>query len=241
MILAVDAGNSRTKWGVFDAGDTLIAHGALDNAELQSLAQPLAAWRDCQRVVISNVAGPALGEKLSALLNPLAIPMRTITVQPAACGVTNAYGKPEQLGSDRWASLIAAWNQYRQPCIVATAGTALTVDALSGSGVFLGGLIVPGYRLMRQSLALTSTALDQQQGTLQDFPTSTTDALHSGALRALAGAVHGMCTRLQQREGREPLCILSGGDVAMLAGELHRPFEIVDNLVLQGLLLIEKN
>ena len=240
MILTIDAGNSRTKWGVFDAGDKLITNGALDNSELQSLAQPLPAWLDCERIVISNVAGPALSEKISALLNPLGIPTRTITTRPAACGVRNAYTNPEQLGSDRWSALIAAWNQYRQPCIVATAGTALTVDALSGSGGFLGGLIVPGYRLMRQSLALTSTTLDQQQGTLQDFPTSTADALHSGALRALAGSVHSMCTLLRQHEGGEPLCILSGGDAAMLAGELHRPFAIVDNLVLQGLLLIER-
>jgi type III pantothenate kinase len=240
MILAIDAGNSRTKWGVFDTDDKLIANGALDNSELQSLTQPLPAWLDCERIAISNVAGPALSENISALLKPLAIPMRTITAQAAACGVKNAYINPELLGSDRWAALIAAWNHYRQPCIVATAGTALTVDALSGSGDFLGGLIVPGYRLMRQSLALTSTALDQQRGALQDFPKSTADALHSGALRALAGAVHGMCTLLRQHEGGEPLCILSGGDAAMLSGELHRPCEIVDNLVLQGLLLIER-
>lgn len=240
MILTVDAGNSRTKWGVFDAGGKLIANGTLDNSELQSLAQPLPAWLDCERVVISNVAGPAVSENISALLNPLAIPIRTITAQPAACGVRNAYTNPKQLGCDRWAALIAAWNHYRQPCIVATAGTALTVDALSASGVFLGGLIVPGYRLMRQSLALASTALDQPPGILQDFPATTADALHSGALRALAGSVHGMCTLLQQHEGGDPLCILSGGDAAMLAGGLHRPCEIVDNLVLQGLLLIER-
>ena len=245
MILAIDAGNSRTKWGVFDAGGKLIAQGALDNSELQSLAQPLPAWRDCQSVVISNVAGPALGEKIGALLLPLAIPMRTITAQPASCGVTNTYVNPEQLGSDRWAALIAAWNQYRQPCIVATAGTALTVDALSGSGEFLGGMILPGIGLMQQSLLDSTAGIRESMGEWQDFPTSTANALYTAALTAAAGNVKGMAARLQRHSRAEPLVVVGGGDAKLLAECLlerivmTNKLVIADNLVLQGLLLIE--
>src|SRR4051794_2109068 len=68
------------------------------------------------------------------------------------CGVRNYYEEASQLGSDRWAALIAAWQQQRQGCLVVDAGTATTIDALSDTGEFLGGIITPGVDLMQKAL-----------------------------------------------------------------------------------------
>jgi type III pantothenate kinase len=240
MIVAIDAGNTRTKWGVFDAAGKMVSHGAVDNNQLDRLAAESMLWKGCRRLVLSNVAGAFVADRIGALCNDLKLPLLTVTAKAAACGVTNGYAQPEQLGADRWAALIAAWNHYHVPCVVATAGTALTVDALSSKGEFLGGLIVPGWRMMQAALTSTAAGLTAQQGELQDFPRNTGDAMASGAWLAMAGAVERTCHAMQAREGMAPRCILSGGDAHQLLAALSSPARIADNLVLHGLWLIER-
>lgn len=247
MILAIDVGNNRTKWGVFDEAGDLSSQGIIVNDELTSTIMP-AAWEDCSRAVVSNVAGVEVGRRLGNLMGPLA--ETALWAKPAAqaCNVSNSYEIPERLGMDRWAALIAAWNQYRAPCIVVNAGTALTVDALSmgqqGNGIFLGGLIVPGLQLMKESLAKNTADISQMDGGLQYFPTNTGDAIFTGALSAMAGAVNSMEVKLEQHTGQIPYCIVSGGDATLLHGILVRfrikQLTVAEHLVLQGLWLLEK-
>ena len=245
MILAIDAGNSRTKWGVFDAAGELQAQGVCLNADLASMEMPR-AWKSCERAVISNVAGTAVAEALKTIL---VMPVNWVRAAEYACGVNNSYTKPQQLGVDRWAALIAAWHRYHKPCVVVNAGTALTIDALGMDGqhgVFIGGLIAPGLRLMQQSLKQGTAGVAELSGSFKDFPTSTGDAFYTGALIAMTGAIKSMFTRLQQHENQAPRCILSGGDASLLAEmlsadpEVAKHLVIADNLVLQGLLLMEK-
>jgi type III pantothenate kinase len=217
----------------------MVAQGSLNNSQLGQLVQDSAALVGCRRAVVSNVAGSAVKLQLQALLEARQLPVLWVKSEAAACGVINNYACPERLGTDRWAALIAARNLYRQPCIVATAGTALTVDALSAQGEFLGGLILPGKALMHESLAYRTEALSVGQGKSCDFPSSTKDAIASGISFAMAGAVERQCAVLERREGAVR-CLLSGGDGQWLAAALSRPAEVEDNLVLNGLFLIER-
>jgi type III pantothenate kinase len=247
VILAIDAGNSRTKWGVFDEAGQLEAKGAIPNSVLSGLSMP-DEWQSCRRAVISNVAGEGVAECIGSLLGPLAEQACWVKPSLQACNVTNSYQFPERLGSDRWAAAIAAWHHYEEPCVVVNAGTALTVDAVgigeNGGGVFLGGLIIPGLRLMEASLVSETADISRTSGSLQYFPTSTGDAIYTGALTAMAGAVNSMLVRLGCYAGRKPYCILSGGEAPLLHEMLVR-FEIeqlvvMEDLVLQGLRLLEK-
>lgn len=239
MILTIDAGNSRTKWGVFNAQGKITACGVEDNARLDALAKHVEAWAGCRKILVSSVAGPAVDSALQAIGETLGLPLQWVHASPAACGVTNGYQQPGRLGSDRWLALIAGWHRYHEPCVLATAGTALTVDSLSSHGEFLGGLIVPGFSLMLQSLQTGTAGLQVADGEWCEFPVATNDAMVSGALNAMAGAVERMHAALQEREGRPVRCLLSGGDAERLANALHMPCEILDNPVLQGLYLIE--
>lgn len=256
MILAIDCGNTRTKWGVFDSAGELRAHGVCLNAELASMATPV-AWLPCGRVVVSNVAGAGIAAALKKLLQALNANIQWVTASEKACGLKNGYQTPAQLGSDRWAAMVAAWQHFRQPCIVVNAGTAMTVDAIgldgSGQGIFLGGLIVPGLGLMQKSLAQGTAGLGEFEGSAEDFPANTADAIRSGAVSAMAGAVESLWDRLRLKaDGILPYCVLSGGDAQALADTLlarcksrnqpgmEKKLVIADNLVLQGLLLIER-
>lgn len=239
MILAVDAGNSRTKWGLFDASGALQRHGAMGNQDFSRLLQDWSEFADVRRAVISCVAGEDVAGELKRVCDALHLSTHWVSAGTAACGVRNGYARPQQLGTDRWAALVAAWHEYRGACVVASAGTALTVDVLAGDGTFLGGLIVPGLGLMRAALRSGTAAVGEAGGQFCDFPTSTADAVHSGALAAMGGAVRHMMHRLEAREGKLPHCLLAGGDAKLMAPLLDFPVQARPHLVLHGLFLLE--
>jgi type III pantothenate kinase len=240
MILAIDAGNTRTKWGVFDDQGLLVEQGVADNLDPNALGEQFKALQGIRRAVASNVAGDVVGARITLVLAGLNLPVLWVKPQAVACGVSNGYQMPETLGSDRWAALIAAWNTYHAPCVVVNAGTAMTVDALSGQGEFLGGLILPSLGLMRVSLATGTASVAPTAGYWRDFPNTTADAVQTGMLAALGGTVRHMVKLLELREGRTPVCVMSGGDAETLAPALAMPAILSPHLVLHGLLLLEK-
>lgn len=239
MILTVDTGNSRTKWGVFDDSGQLQQAGAVDNHDLAQLLRDWSALAGVRRAVISSVATEAVSGQLERICETLNLSPHWVSASAAACGVRNDYKEPEKLGTDRWAAVIAAWNEYHAACIVASVGTALTVDALSGDGELLGGLIVPGLRMMNVSLSTGTAAVGDISGRWSDFPVRTSDAVHSGALAAMGGAVRHMRSLLEAREGQTPYCLLGGGDADALATTLDFPLQLAPHLILKGLFLME--
>ena len=157
---------------------------------------------------------------------------------PQQGGVRNGYRNPAQLGCDRFASLIGAHALFpQQALIVATCGTATTVDALSPDGVFAGGMILPGLGLMASSLAGNTAQLPQVAHSLalpQMFADNTDDAIVSGCIAAQAGAIErALAAHAQQHAAVQ--CVLAGGAAAYIAPQLRVPHQIVDNLVLIGL------
>lgn len=236
-LLAVDAGNTRIKWGLRN-GTNWFRLGAVETSiyTAQSLGEVVGEQTTIERIFISNVAGAAIAQALRTSLSPLATPI-FIDSQPDQCGVKNGYKEPAKLGTDRWAALIAA---HMKPAtqLVVMAGTALTIDALTEEGCFLGGLIVPGPALMRTALAQGTAQLSSDKGVFQIFPTETRTAIESGAIRACVGAIQSMSTALHAHQGHIPRIIGSGGALQTLAPHLPFALEINDNLVLDGLLRI---
>jgi type III pantothenate kinase len=239
-ILAIDAGNSRIKWGVHEDGSWL-AQGWVATRGAAGLSR---AWARIERpdlIVAANVAGARVARALTGAARRFKRPVRFVTSTTAQCGVRNSYANPRQLGADRWAALIGAWNLHRGPCVVVNAGTTVTVDALDGGGVFLGGLIVAGAGLMRDALARNTARLRPRPGRFAFFPSRTADAIESGAVNALAGAVERMVRFMREAGAPAPLTVLSGGAAQWIAPQLNGAVEVVDNLVLEGLVHIAQD
>lgn len=241
--LVLDLGNSRMKWGLHGPWGWMSA-GVTPNNEIGSLA--LRDWQNLPRpvrVVGVNVAGEAARVRVEAQIARWRLTPRWLTASAAACGVTNGYQTPGQLGADRWASLVAARQRtlgielFPPPAIVVNAGTAVTVDALDGDGRFLGGLIMPGLRLMVRALAENTASLKMPPGAFAQFPDNTPDALYSGAVQAVAGAIEQMRAHLHH-DPRHAQCFLAGGAAQEIAPHLTPPVEVVDNLVLEGVLAL---
>lgn len=236
-ILAIDAGNTRIKWAQHD-GHAWCADGWVPTADGGDLSAALEGVGHVDRIVIANVAGVQVQARLATSLARFAVAPHWLVASAARCGVRSGYAQPERLGADRWAALIGARARHAGPCIVATAGTTLTVDALTEEGVFLGGCIVPGVPLMQDALDRNTAQLARREGAFAYFPDNTADAIASGAINALAGVVDRMLSYLQQITGSEPVILLSGGAADTLAPHLAHRVERVAALVLEGLLAV---
>jgi len=228
MILCLDAGNTRLKWGVRD-GPTWRAQGACTHADCVGLVAALPAGSE--RIIACNVAGSEVATRIEALAATLGLPLEWFRSSAACCGVTNSYDNPAQLGADRWAALVGARGLHAGNALVVMAGTATTIDVLAADGTFRGGLILPGLELMQKALAHNTAGLPEARGVYRDTPTNTDDAIVSGALHATLGAVERMC-----RPASADFCvIISGGAADLLAPHLELPLRRIDNLVLEGL------
>jgi type III pantothenate kinase len=244
QILVVDVGNSRMKWALRGPRGW-VAKGAVANQDIGSLA--VRDWQTLERparAVGVNVAGEAARVRVEGQLARWRLPMEWLSASAEGGGVINRYAVPAQLGADRWASLVAARRRAVAahesaplPCVVVNAGTAITIDALDADGVFRGGLILPGIGLMLRALADNTAALRAAPGDFAEFPTTTPDALFSGAVQAACGAIEQMRARLQ-RDGLGITCYLAGGSAAVIAPRIPEPVELVDSLVLEGVLVL---
>ena len=252
MLLTIDCGNTRTKWAVFNVTGNISSQGACLNAELMTIDLSPNTL-NYERVIISNVTGdqyvPALKKSLDSKVN-----VHWLKSTSQICGVFNRYTNPEALGCDRWAALIAAWEIKQAPCVVVNAGTAVTIDALSSNhhqAAFIGGLILPGLNLMQQSLGQATAQLPANTSDTSTvpinkdiFPKNTIDAIHTGALQAITGAITLMSYNLHTECKQLPYILISGGNAQAikdsLMSDVTKQALVVDHLVLHGLYLIDK-
>jgi len=251
--LALDIGNTRLKWGLYDAatpGATLLRHGAVFLETIDTLAE--AEWADLPvpaAMLGCCVAGDAVRRRTEEQMELWDLDPQWIVPTAADAGLVNGYEHPTRLGADRWAALAGARSRVlaqaeadgapTRPALVVMVGTAVTVDALDASGRFLGGLILPGFGLMLRALEQGTAGLRVPTGEIVDFPTNTSDALMSGGSNAIAGAIERQQRRLLQRTGVEPLLYMTGGAATKLQPMTDLPFEAVDTLIFEGLLLMQ--
>lgn len=246
--LAIDIGNTRLKWAVYDAmhpGARLLAHGAVFIENIDTLAED--EWKDLlppQAMIGCCVAGDAVRRRVEEQIEELwEFAPVWVVASSQEDDVTNGYDHPSRLGADRWVAVIGArWHVLnsgdRRPALVVMVGTAVTVDALDASGHFLGGFILPGHGIMLRALESGTAGLRVPTGEVRDFPTNTSDALTTGGTFAIAGAIDRMHRNIEQRCGAAPSCWLTGGAGWKMAPHLSVPFELVESLIFDGLLHI---
>jgi len=258
MKLLIDAGNRRLKWAVTRGGDAPDgARGVLDTDAIAARGDALAAqWAAIERpasVWVSCVAGARARHAIEACARR-AWGLQAVFIASRArqAGIVNAYRQPTALGSDRWAALVAARRLFaRRPVIVVDAGTAVTVDALDGGGVFRGGVIFPGARGMRAALRESTENIaghngdgkrghggEDPAGAPDPIATDTRSAVMSGAWLAVAGGIDLAVARQRATLPGDCRVLATGGDAERIAPLLTSGVEITPDLVLRGLAVI---
>lgn len=231
--LLIDAGNSRVKYGCHGGGRWLL-RDILVLAEHPRFALPTGF--EPERIVIANVAGPAVAAALTERLAGLAEHIEWLRGSAERCGLRCDYEDPARLGADRWAAAVGAWTLYAADCLVVCAGTATTIDVVCGTGHFAGGCILPGLELMLESLARGTAGLPLAQGRFSLPPRNTHDAILTGCLQAQAGAID----RMRNQLSTGATVVLAGGNATSLAPLLEGRVEVRPWLVLDGLLAIAR-
>lgn len=251
MLIAIDAGNTRLKFGVRASGDPIrgdwLQVGALETQDADAIARTFSALAASgingssapTQAIVSNVAGENVAARIAQALSvwsALSVSssrVRWVRSPAQQLGVTNGYAEPARLGTDRWCALVAAWHRRRAATIVVNCGTATTVDYLDARGRFVGGMIVPGYALMKRALAGNTAALPLADGGFQAQPRTTIDAIETGCLDAQAGAIE----RFAARAGCD-FAVVTGGAASAVGPRLALVHEQFEHLTLEGLALI---
>lgn len=236
MKLLLDVGNTRLKWRLLHEQGQSLASGHRDTAHLDE-----ALWHDLpapQCIHAASVASDAVQQHIARLCQQhWGLTVQWHGVQTSCCGVRNHYRSPG-LGVDRWLSVIAAHRELARlqlpAALAVNAGTAVTVDLVSAAGDYLGGTIVPGLNLMRAALAGGTARLPLQTGQFAAVPRTTEDAIHTGVMDAVCGAIE----RMRARADGRCIVLLSGGDALQLSACLPAPHHTVENLVLDGLQVV---
>lgn len=247
MILLIDSGNTALKW-TFVKNDQFLPMSRLlvsdENLhkQLNEIGQSQAPDQ-VQAVVISNVAGinreKAITDWCRATyqVDPI-----YAYVDKAFNGLVNAYNPPEKLGIDRWLALIAATNCFKSPLCVADVGTAVTIDAIDDKNHYIGGVILPGLGLMRQSLQQNTDAIGSTQAQIVEnmFAKNTEQGVIAGTNLAIAATVDKMIEKLAHQTNVTVTCVMTGGDALQVRPYISQPVEHMPDLVLKGLYLWDK-
>lgn len=242
-ILLLDIGNTNLKWAWLKDGQlSPLRSAAHRGVEAAQLAQ--AAWENVKpsAVYVSNVAGQRLETELESWMEShWGIIPKFLRSPARALGVENAYEEPTQLGIDRWMTMVAARRQFNGPVCIVDCGTAITVDVLDGLGSHLGGVILPGFELMRESLLDRTWIPRVSQFVESDnlLGKSTAEGVAAASFHSAAALVERIVRRIGQQLGVEPDLILTGSDAVALYRYLDLDIDIYlePELVMKGLCL----
>lgn len=243
MILAVDIGNTSTKFGLFER-DTLISKFSIPTK------------RDATADDIKDAVGDRIGNGIDAaivcsVVPPVESAMRSFLSSATgaeATFVTNSfdfgfkikYEPLDSLGTDRLVNAFAAVEKYGAPCIVCSLGTATTIDVVSAEREFLGGIIAPGMDAMAEALHLKAARLPKVGVTNRPNRTignSTADAITRGVYFGYVSMVEGLITRIRTETGISRV-VGTGGNAVRLADDFTGMVIVERDLLLEGLRML---
>jgi type III pantothenate kinase len=239
MLLAIDIGNTLTKFGVFE-NDTLQSRRAVPTVRHQradEIYRP--EIENIHAVIISSVV-PELNKayqefsQIHYLLEPLFVD------SSFDFNLKIKYNSPGKLGVDRLTAAFAATEKYGAPCVVGDFGTATTIDAVNSKREFLGGIIAPGMQTMSEALFLKTAQLPQieikkPENVIGD---STEKAIESGIYFGYIGLVDGIIERMIAELGEKAKVVATGGFAKLIAESSARIDVVDDDLLLEGLRLV---
>ena len=253
MLLTIDVGNTQTVIGLHDGPD-LIQHWRVStNAERTADEHALLVSEllDLQgfdaEEVVTGIAVSSTVPTLTKALRDMAdrwFDVPTVVLEPGVrSGMPILYDNPKEVGADRIANAVGAYDLFGGPTIVVDFGTATTFDVVSARGEYLGGAIVPGVEISMDALsgraaALQSVELIEPRNVVGK---STVESIQSGALYGFAGQVDALCRRIQAEIG--DCTIVATGGLSGLIAPYSDSIEHQDPwLTLHGLRLIyERN
>ena len=238
MTLLVDLGNTRLKCARHDGATVRDVRAFVHAHTAHGAIADLGAWLDGIApdgdVLLASVAREDLARDVTAVFEGRGYRVIRVRTQAVTPTLRIAYAEPSRLGVDRWLAMLAARARGTDAVLLASVGSALTVDAVDGNGQHLGGLIAPTPEAMREALFSRAPHLRGEPAQVRRFAADTADAVSSGSLLAGAALIERSWQELATMLGATPRLLLSGGGVDALRPWLPA-HEHAPHLVLGGL------
>jgi type III pantothenate kinase len=239
MILEIDAGNTRIKWRtLLDGG--VRSRGSLASEGIEKWLYSLGQQQLPDKIRLSCVASKIVVEKITQQVEQWGCPLIEAKTSQVVAGVSCGYDDPSALGVDRWLAVVAAYQRFKQPCVVVDAGSAITVDLVDREGRHLGGYIVPGLKMMHQALFNgTSKVKVESMGSSFSLEPgrSTEQAVTQGSLVMVQSMVKSAVNRLRENN-KSVQVVVTGGDGRDLMAVLDNLACFDAELVLDGLTFV---
>ncbi|HAI96165.1 MAG: type III pantothenate kinase [Cycloclasticus sp.] len=240
--LYIDRGNTALKWQLLE-DDVLLDSGFFKNDIDLETGLAFLTNKALSHLFVASVGSANFQRQLLAWAEEKNQP-KPVFVESVreSCGVLNAYQEARQLGVDRWLAMIAAFNKYDGMLCIADSGTALTLDFLRGNGEHMGGFIVPGAELMKNSLLQNTQKIHVDHARQSDqLGQNTSEAVMFGIEQMLQIFVRETMAEIEKKHSQEITLVLTGGHSARLAEGFLGNAHVEKNLVLDGLKLVSQS
>jgi len=246
MFLLIDIGNTKTKWMLRD--DKSIYKQ--DTFFTEDIDQDHFEFDEkIKKILISNVAGFEKEAILKIKLKNFSCPIEFIKPHRTYKHLLNNYENAAKLGTDRWLSALSVSDDIKQAAVIASVGTAVTIDYVSydqktNQHTFEGGVILPGLYLTKNTLSNDTANLKNNEGVFQRLPINTANAIESGFILSVLGNIKSFF-ELASNQSKDVVIILSGGDAEIIHEHmdesLRKYVSIKKDLVLEGLFVLAKS
>lgn len=253
MILTMDIGNTNIKTALFD-GQEMVKYWRVSTNKIYSSDEYGILFMNLfqhekvdpkavEGICISSVV-PTINFTIDHMCQNYFHKTPMFVAPGIKTGINIKYENPRELGSDRIANAVAAYEEYGSPCIFIDFGTATTFGVIGEGGSFLGGCICPGIKLSSEALVNNTAKLPRFELTRPEhvIGRTTLTNLQSGMFYGYVGLVRNIVRKIKQELGCEATVVATGGMAVMIAEESHAIDKLDGLLTLKGLRLIyERN
>ena len=236
MYLLIDIGNTRIKWQQRDVKNILLTDSILVE---EFMDIDFSSIKSVDKIIVSNVNHSIVLDKLKEILSKFKCPIIEASTDSNEY-LINDYDDSTLLGVDRWIAALGAWKLYQKRLLIINAGTAITVDLIdldkNNKAHFKGGMILPGIAISLAVLNNSTNLIDTEIGKSQYPSLNTKDAVTTGIMMSIQGAVNLVCRKLPSSL---PI-LLTGGDANLIYEQSEEDWKsrikLEDGLIFEGLM-----
>ena len=236
MYLLIDIGNTRIKWQHRD-DKNIIASNSISVEEFMDL--DFSSIEPIEKIIVSNVNHSVVLDKIREILAAFKCPIIEASTDSNEY-LVNDYEDTKTLGVDRWMAAMGAWKLYQRPLLIINAGTAITIDLIDldqkDKAHFRGGMILPGIAISLGILNNNTNLIDTEIGKSKYPSLNTKDAVTTGIMTSIQGAVNLVCRNLPSSL---PI-LLTGGDANLIFEQAEKDWKsrikLEDDLIFEGLI-----